>query len=293
MLIAAVQTGPVASPDIERNVRDAFELVAASGTPPDLVVFPELFALPFWCVGLNDSRFLAWAEKPDGPTLQTAAAMCREMGCLAVVPFFERGDVAGEHFNSAAVIGADGNVIPGVLPSGGDAPVYRKNAVSGYNWGGARNDEQYYFRVGPGFPVFQTDIGVLGILICYDRWFPEAWRVLALQGAEVICVPNASSGRVADLFVPSIRTWSAQNVVFTVATNRAGSESIDGNVTDYYGLTCISSPRGEILAEAPRGLPNKIVTASVDLGDLTSARHDQTMYRDRRPELYGLITETR
>ena len=113
------------------------------------------------------------------------------------------------------VIGPDGSLIPGLLPSGEEVPVYRKNAISSYNWGGAVNDEKYYFRHGPGFPTFPTAIGRLGVLVCYDRWFSEAWRVLALEGAEVICVPNASSGAVSELFVPSIRTWSAQNVVFS------------------------------------------------------------------------------
>ena len=162
-------------------------------------------------------------------------------------------------------------------------------AISSYNWGGSVNDEKYYFRPGPGYPIFTTGIGRLGVLICYDRWFPEAWRLLALGGAEVICVPNASSGAVSELFVPSIRTWSAQNVVFSAAVNRAGRETVGAASTEFYGLSCVASPRGKLLATAPEGEP-AVASAVIDLREVAAARLDQTMYRDRRPELYSPLT---
>ena len=288
MRVAAVQTGPV--DDRPANaVRRAFDQLG--DRRPDLVVFPELFSLPFWCVGHTRQRYFDWAEDLDGETLTTAREEVAARGCHAVVPFFERGTVAGQYFNSAAVIGPDGSLIPGVLPTGEQAPVYRKNAISSYNWGGAVNDEKYYFRNGPGFPTFPTAIGKLGVLVCYDRWFSEAWRVLALEGAEVICVPNASSGAVSELFVPSIRTWSAQNVVFSVAVNRAGNETVGGTSTQFYGLSCVVSPRGKVLAVAPEGAP-AVTSAVVDLDEVSAARMDQTMYRDRRPELYSSLIRT-
>ncbi|MGH9244836.1 MAG: carbon-nitrogen hydrolase family protein [Acidimicrobiales bacterium] len=286
-----MQTGPPGATPAE-SVERGFELArVASGDPLDLIVFPELFARPFWCVGLSDRKYFSWAEPVSGETLATARALARRTGCHAVVPFFERGRTEGEHYNSAALVGPDGDLIPGRLPSGDSVAVYRKNAVSSYNWGGSINDEKYYFREGPGFPVFDTDLGTIGILICYDRWFPEAWRVLALQGAEVICVPNASVGSASDLFVASMQTWAAQNVVYAIAVNRGGCETLDGIATEYYGLSCIVSPRGQLIANTPFGAPEAVVIADLDLDEVRLARLDLTMYRDRRPELYGRLGE--
>ena len=289
MRVAAVQTGPIDGSS-SSAVRSAFAQLEGMELP-DLVVFPEMFSLPFWCVGLSSPEFFDWAEALDGPTLTAAREEVRRLGCHAVVPFFERGPVDGQYFNSAAVLAPDGSLIPGVLPTGEEVSVYRKNAISAYNWGGSVNDEKYYFRPGPGYPLFTTSIGVIGILICYDRWFPEAWRLLALAGAEVICVPNASSGAVSELFVASIRTWSAQNVVYSVAVNRAGNETVNGVTTSYYGLSCVTSPRGQLLAAAQKDEPGA-VSAVVDLEEVTSARLDQTMYRDRRPELYSPLARS-
>lgn len=291
MRLAAVQTGPVADPPAEIVAR-SFEAVSTGhAQAPDLVVLPELFSLPFWCIGLSDSRFFDWAEGRDGETVQAAATYTKELGCYAVVPFFEKGELPGEYYNSAAVVAPDGEMIPGVLPDGQSVPVYRKNAISSYQWDQSRNDEKYYFRSGPGFPVFHTDIGILGILICYDRWFSEGWRVLALQGAEIICIPTASTASAAELFVPSIRTWANQNVLYAVAANRAGTEQIENTETTYFGQSCIASPRGELLAMAGDGEIVTAISAEADRDEIGRARKDLTMYRDRRPELYRLIGE--
>lgn len=288
MQVAGVQTGPVDDRPASA-VRRAFRQLGDE--TPDLVVFPELFSLPFWCVGHTHQRFFAWAEDLEGETLTTAREEVRKRGCHAVVPFFERGLIVGEYFNSAAVLGPDGSVIPGLLPTGEETPVYRKNAISSYNWGGSVNDEKYYFRPGQGYPIFTTSIGKLGVLICYDRWFSEAWRLLGLAGAQVVCVPNASSGAVSELFIPSIRTWSAQNIVFSVAVNRAGRETVNGVSTDFYGLSCVASPRGKLLASAPEG-ETGVASAVISLEEIAPARMDATMYRDRRPELYSPLAQS-
>jgi predicted amidohydrolase len=288
----AVQTGP-ARADVEANLDGVRRLVLGVGPRPDLVVLPELFANPFWCVGLGDAGYLAWAEGLDGPVVTAMRALARELGAVVVAPFFERGATAGEFYNSAAVIDRAGELVPGRLPSGRPALTYRKHAISSFRWDQQVNDEKFYFRPGDGFPVFDTDAGRLGVLICYDRWFPEAWRMLALQGAEVVCVPNASIGDVSDLFVPSMRTCAAQNLLYVVATNRAGEEEVEGRKARYYGLSCIAGPRGELLASAGEGEPDQLAAATLDLDDVARARTRHTMYRDRRPQLYGLLAEPR
>jgi beta-ureidopropionase len=288
----AVQSGP-ASPDRQANLDRALALLARLAPRPDLVLFPELFLTPFWCVGLGDERYFDWAEDLDGPSLRSFGAAARELGCYVVVPFFERGEVTGQYFNSAALVGPEGSLVPGLLPSGEAVRTYRKNAISAYHWDGSVNDEKFYFRPGDGYPVFETSFGKVGILICYDRWFTEAWRVLALQGARVVCVPNASAGYVSDLFVPTMRACAAQNIVYVVACNRAGLERVEGVETGYYGRSCIVGPRGDLLGEAAEAAPDVVVAADLDPGRVDQDRRRQWIYRDRRPELYGLVAETR
>jgi predicted amidohydrolase len=288
----AVQTGPALA-DVAANLDRVRRLVAGARPRPDLVVLPELFANPFWCVGLADPGYFAWAEGLGGPVLTAMRALARELHAVVVAPFFERGATAGEYYNSAAVIDRAGELVPGRLPSGRTALTYRKHAISSFRWDQQVNDEKFYFRPGDGFPVFDTEAGRLGVLICYDRWFPEAWRMLALQGAEVVCVPNASLGDVSDLFVPSMRTCAAQNLLYVVATNRAGEEEVEGRKARYYGLSCVVGPNGELLAAAGEAEPDQLAGATIDLDAIARVRTRQTMYRDRRPELYGLLAEPR
>jgi predicted amidohydrolase len=288
----AVQTGPALA-DVAANLDRVRRLVAGARPRPDLVVLPELFANPFWCVGLADPGYFAWAEGLGGKVLTATRALARELHAVVVAPFFERGATAGEYYNSAAVIDRAGELVPGRLPSGRTALTYRKHAISSFRWDQQVNDEKFYFRPGDGFPVFDTEAGRLGVLICYDRWFPEAWRMLALQGAEVVCVPNASLGDVSDLFVPSMRTCAAQNLLYVVATNRAGEEEVEGRKARYYGLSCVAGPNGQLLAAAGEAEPDQLAGATIDLDAIARVRTRQTMYRDRRPELYGLLAEPR
>jgi N-carbamoylputrescine amidase len=288
---AAVQTGP-ASEDRAANLDRAVALLREIPPGPGAVVLPELFALPFWCVGLHDPAWFELAEGLEGPTVSAMAAEAHRLGSYMVVPFFERGAREGEYFNSAALLDPRGEVVPGRLPDGQAVTTYRKNAISMYSWDGHDNDEKWYFRAGDGYPIFETDFGPVGILICYDRWYPEAWRVLALQGAQAVFVANASEVYVSDMVVPSMRTCAAQNVLFAVSVNRAGVERLRGVETRYYGRSCILGPRGEVLAEAGDGVPDVVVSADVDLDRVTADRRRLWVYRDRRPELYGLVADT-
>jgi N-carbamoylputrescine amidase len=287
--VSVVQTGP-ASDDLDTNLGRAVEAIRGLPDGTRLVLFPELFARPFWCVGLADRRYFEWAEPLAGPTLTTLGDEARRRRAYLVVPFFERGDVEGEYYNSVALLGPDGAVVAGRLPDGTTVRTFRKHAVSSYHWDGHVNDEKFYFRPGAGLPVFDTELGTLGLLICYDRWYPEAWRVLALGGASIVLVPNASEGYVSDMFVPLIRVSAAQNQVFAVAANRAGVERVGDRTTSYYGRSCIAGPRGELLAEA--GSEPAVISAELDPAGIDEARQRLWIYRDRRPDLYGPLVRT-
>jgi predicted amidohydrolase len=289
---AAVQTGPRGD-DREANLAAATELIESIQPRPDVVVLPELFSLPFWCVGLHEPRYFEWAEPVDGPTVSAMAKVARSTGAYVVAPFFERGELEGEYYNSAVLIDPDGQVVPGRLPDGREVQTYRKNAISSYAWDGHLNDEKWYFRAGDGFPIFETRFGLVGLLICYDRWYPEAWRVLSLQGAVAVFVMNASEGYVSDMFVPSMRTCAAQNVLFAVSVNRAGTERVGDVETHYYGRSCVVGPRGEVLAEAEGDETDVVVSAEVDIAKVAEDRRRLWVFRDRRPELYGLLTKPR
>jgi predicted amidohydrolase len=287
---AAIQTGPQGE-DRAANLAAASALIRSIEPRPDVVVLPELFSLPFWCVGVHDPAYFDWAEPVDGPTVTAMSEVARSIGSYVVAPFFERGEREGEYFNSAALIGPDGNLVPGTLDDGRSVATYRKNAISSYAWDGHINNEKWYFRPGDGYPVFATAFGRVGILICYDRWYPEAWRVLALQGARAVFVVNASEGYVSDMFVPSMRTSAAQNVLFAVSVNRGGVERFGDVETRYYGRSCIVGPRGDVLAEAGEGAPDVVIAADLDLSRVAADRKRLWVFRDRRPELYGAITD--
>src|SRR5688572_16551558 len=132
---AAVQTGP-GQDDRAANLARAAELVRSIEPRPDVVVLPELFSLPFWCVGLHDPSWFDRAETIDGPTVSAMAAVARDVGTHIVVPFFERGEVEGAYYNSAALVDPAGAVVGGELPDGGPVQTYRKNAISSYAWDG-------------------------------------------------------------------------------------------------------------------------------------------------------------
>jgi beta-ureidopropionase len=286
LTVVAVQTGP-AGDDLAADLEASGELALATGRA-DLIVFPELFARPFWCLGASDPQYFDWAESLDGPVVGFARRLAERTGATVVAPFFERGSVAGEYYNSAAVVGPDGRLVPGRMPDGREVDVYRKNSISAFRSQGQVNDEKFYFRPGDGYAVFDTPHARIGVLICLDRWYPEAWRVLALAGAEVICVVNASQGDVDDLFVPSMRTGAAQNIVHVVAVNKVGTERVGDRSAHSYGQSCVIDARGDVLAQAPPDRP-VAVAAALDLESIRATRRERTYYRDRRPDLFGSL----
>ena len=192
--VLVVQCGPAQeSPKLNAEANLDLIMKATRDRKPNIIVFSELSTTQYFC-GFNDPRWFDLAEPLDGPNIQVFREIASELGSHILVTFYERGAVKGEFFNSVAVIDGVGNLVPGVLPDGRQVRCYRKNHIPDqYSYTPGLN-ERYYFKGGPGLPVFETPYGRIGCLICYERSFPEAWRVLALHGAEIIFLPTAAWG---------------------------------------------------------------------------------------------------
>lgn len=262
----------------------------AARKEPDYAVFPELSTTQFWCVGLKNGKFFGWAEPLPGPTAKLFGQKAKEHCFHIILPIFEKGRVEGEYFNSAVVINPDGDLLAGVMSDGSESIPTRKNYISDYAWEHGQNDEKFYFRQGEGHPIYPTKKARIGILICYDRWFVEAWRCMALNGAEIVFVPSGSAGYVKEMFVCLLKACAAQNIVYVAACNKSGIESVNGKKTNYFGLSCLIAPDGQVLGKSSKNSP-EIVTADMDLDLIGKVRQTLCIYRDRRTSLYKRLIE--
>ncbi|TAN42787.1 MAG: acyltransferase [Nitrospirae bacterium] len=257
-----IQTDPVFG-SVSQNVDRAAELIASMDAA--LVVLPELFSTGYQFISKEEVSDLA-EEVPSGRTTQRLAALSKERGIFIVAGIAERGN--GFVYNSAVLTGP-----------GGFMGVYRKTHLF--------YEEKLWFSPGDtGFRVWQTPIGAIGIMICFDWFFPESARTLALKGAEIIAHP-------ANLVLPycpdGMVTRCLENRVFAVTSNRIGTEERGGrDALIFIGRSQIVSPRGEVLCRASAGCEE---TGAAEL-DLTRAQDKDLnrfnhLIRDRRPDLYG------
>ncbi|MFO1510694.1 MAG: N-carbamoylputrescine amidase [Steroidobacteraceae bacterium] len=264
----------------ERLVREAAERGA------QVILLQELFETPYFCIE-QDTRHLALATSlAENAAVRRFAPIARELEVVLPVSFFER---AGKVFyNSIAIIDADGSVLG----------VYRKSHIPN----GPGYQEKNYFAPGDtGFKVWNTRYARLGVGICWDQWFPESARCMALMGAEVLLYPTAiGSEPPPALPVNSRDHWqrtqqghAAANVMPLVASNRYGVERSlqdpDGLWIRFHGSSFIADPTGAIVAEAGEE-GDAVLTATFDLGEIEQLRNNWFVFRDRRPDLYGAIT---
>jgi len=268
--------------DVDANVARAMDLVRdAAGQGADVILIQELFETPYFPAEEREEHF-ALAKPVEGhPTLAKMSALARELSVVLPVSFFERAGNA--YFNSLAMIDADGR----------NLGVYRKSHIPD----GPGYEEKFYFTPGDtGFRVWSTRYGNLGVAICWDQWFPECARALALQGAEVLFYPTAIGSEPAMKDFDSCGQWqrvmqghAAANAVPVVASNRIGTEESASKLT-FYGSSFIADATGAKVAEAPRD-EQAVLTASFDLDALRLARAAWGLFRDRRTDLYaGLLT---
>ena len=277
--VAAVQ---MAMTDVVAdNVATAERLVRRAVTEgANLVQLPELFEGRYFCEEQSANEFERARPLEGHPTVAHFAELARELGVVLPISFFERAGNAA--FNSVAVIDADGSV----------RGVYRKSHIPD----GPGYSEKYYFNPGDtGFRVWNTAVGRIGIGICWDQWFPECARVLALRGAEVILYPTAIGSEPLDPTWDSSRHWqrvmqghAGANLVPVVAANRVGRESGRRHDLEFYGTSFVAGPTGEIVVEADRS-SEQVIAADFDLDEVERLRRGWGVFRDRRPTLYGPI----
>ena len=279
--IAGVQFSGHVDKDVKVQTANPL-LRQAAGPGAKIVCLPELCNTMYFCVERRREYF-DWAEPIPGPTIERMAAVAHELGIVLICPIFER--TAGETFyNAAAVLGPDGRLLG----------KYRKSSIPFMDRARSaepRGDEKFFFTPGDlGFPTFDTPFGRIGILICYDRHFPEAARVLGLGGAEIVFVPTNTTRMTRYLWDLELRAHAIANVYYVCGVNKVGVD-VGGSTRDHHGDSLICNPRGEILAQAS---PTEagIVTAEVDLSVIPELRALWGYYRDRRPDLYGPLTET-
>ncbi len=249
---------------------------AAEGA--QIICFQELFYGPYFGI-VQDQKYYDYTETVPGPTVERFQAVARELGLVMILPVYEVAN-EGEYYNTAAVVDADGTYLG----------KYRKHHIPNLPqfW------EKFYFRPGNlGYPVFPTAVGRVGVYICYDRHFPEGWRELGLNNAQIVFNPSATkpglSNRLWELEQPAA---AANNQYFIGANNRVGMESDEfgDDAVRFYGSSYFVGPRGLYVGDVASQGENELIIRDLDLTELTKARNDWQFYRDRRPESYEKIT---
>jgi N-carbamoylputrescine amidase len=278
--VTVAATQMACSWDTEANVERAVGLVReAAERGANIVLIQELFETPYFPAE-EKPEFFSLAKPQDGhPTIRRMCALAKELEVVLPISFFERAGNA--HFNAVAIADADGSILG----------VYRKSHIPD----GPGYEEKYYFNPGnTGFRVWKTRYGNIGVAICWDQWFPECARAMALQDAELLFYPTAIGDEPYDSF-DSRDQWqrvmqghAAANMVPVIASNRIGAEKSDNGTLTFYGSSFIADGTGEKVAEAPRN-EQAVLTASFDLDELRTQRASSGLFRDRRTDLYASL----
>jgi N-carbamoylputrescine amidase len=281
-IVTVAATQMACSWDIPGNIARAEKLVReAAAKGAQIVLIQELFEAPYFCQD-QMAEFFNLAKPLEGnPLVGHFSRLAAELGVVIPVSFFEKAGPA--FFNSVAIIDADGAVLG----------IYRKSHIPD----GPGYTEKYYFSPGDtGFKVWQTRYAKIGVGICWDQWFPEAARSMALQGAELLFYPTAIGSEPQDPTIDSAAHWqrvmqghAAANLMPVIASNRIGTEpGRKGTELTFYGSSFIADQTGEKVAEAGR-TEETVLTARFDLDGIAKQRAAWGLFRDRRPELYGPV----
>lgn len=281
--VAAIQLDCVADP--QANLAHAEKLVRkAADEGAKIILLPELFERPYFCQEQRYDYYAYATPVMENPAVQRLSAVARELAVVLPVSFYEKDGT--RLFNSIAMLDADGSVMG----------VYRKTHIPDDHY----YQEKFYFTPGnTGFKVWDTCYGKIGVGICWDQWFPEAARSMALLGADILLYPTAI-GSEPILEVDSSGHWmrtmqghSAANILPVMAANRYGTETVtpcpengqQASSLTFYGTSFITDETGDILKKAGR-TGDEILTAAFDFDQIRSERLSWGLFRDRRPETY-------
>lgn len=272
--VTVAATQMACTDDAGENIARAEEMVReAAGRGANIVLIQELFEGYYFCQDELPEHFARATALEDNRAVKHFSALARELGVVLPVSFFEKANNA--YFNSLAMVDADGSVLG----------LYRKTHIpqgSGYQ-------EKYYFSPGDtGFRVWDTAFGRIGAGICWDQWFPECARCMALMGAEILLYPTAIGSELIEPELDSSRHWqtvmcghAGANLVPVVASNRIGTEpGLRGTELTFYGSSFIADQQGQKVAEADRET-GAVLTAQFDLDDLAARRAAWGLFRDR------------
>jgi N-carbamoylputrescine amidase len=269
--------------DIRANTEKAkYLVVEAADLGAQVVLLQELFATPYFCQDQSPEHFRLAVPAEDNPLLAEMSALAKELKVVLPVSFFERAGHA--YFNSLAMIDADGRVLG----------LYRKTHIPT----GPGYQEKYYFTPGDtGFRVFKTAYGTFGAGVCWDQWFPECARSMALMGAEAIFFPTAIGSEPPpappldgrDAWRRVMQGHAAANGMPVIASNRVGTEKGEAGELTFYGSSFITDGTGAIATEMNR-TGEGVISAAFDLDAIAEARAAWGLFRDRRPEMYGTLT---
>lgn len=278
--VTAAVTQMSCSRDREKNLQKAEDLVRqAAEQRAQIILLQELFETQYFCQTQNFAYMDLARPLSENPAVKRLSVLAKETETVIPVSFFERyGNTA---FNSVAVLDADGSVLG----------VYRKTHIPD----GLPYAEKFYFTPGDtGFRVWNTRYGRIGVGICWDQWFPEAARSMVLLGAELLCYPTAI-GSEPTLGIDSKAHWqrcmqgqAAANLVPVLASNRIGTETEGESSMTFYGSSFITDETGGIVEEADR-TTETVLVHTFDLDQTALRRREWGVFRDRRPEMYGIL----
>jgi len=279
VIVAATQMS--CSWDLAANLSKATKLVrSAAKKGANIILLQELFETPYFCQQENYEYLKLAKTIKENQAVHHFQKIAKELNIVLPISFFEKS--ANTAFNTTAIIDADGKILG----------TYRKTHIPD----GHCYEEKFYFTPGDtGFKVWNTHFGKIGVGICWDQWFPESARAMALLGAEILLYPTAI-GSEPIIKIDSQPHWqrvmqghSAANIMPLIASNRVGTEKEKSSSMTFYGSSFITGANGEIIAQMTRSKEG-FITAEFDLDEIAEIRRSWGIFRDRRPEMYKILS---
>lgn len=270
------------SKNVVENIAKADVLVRkAADKGAQIILLQELFETPYFCQKEKSDNYIYATELEQNKAVQHFKQVAKELQVVLPISFYEKKNYA--RYNSLAVIDADGQVLG----------KYRKSHIPD----GPGYEEKFYFNPGDtGFKVWNTKYAKIGVGVCWDQWYPEAARCMALMGAELLFYPTAIGSEPQDGSIDSKDHWqtcmlghAAANLMPVVASNRIGIEEDEDSMITFYGSSFIAGPQGNKVVEADR-MVEAVLVAEFDLEKLETQRLEWGIFRDRRPDLYSVIS---